>query len=615
MKVLSALAFLLVVTDTATADQLWASGSPKGIELLWSPPQDQPLPKHYTIRRALSGSGRWTEIATTAIGGGDSILAAVVARAMSNDAAARKRALDTLRTLLFGTPRTVAAALGTYFLDTTTTPGTEYDYQVWTGAVLVATIEGVVSHQRNIPDPPEHVSARQRAGCIELSWSTDSLVERGIVAVALYRAEANRSPTRLLQRPLPVTMLPADTVLGCFVRDCSVREGTAYTYYVAALDVFGSEGQPATISTVCRRSALSQPEIARVEQIGEELRIVARTADTVARALVPLIRTSDTKHWRETPFVQQDSILRLAPIVTRADAVAISVVARDGDLWSWSSIPVVVPIPDTTAPTRPVYCRFDRDGGNIALCWTPSDDPDVAGYVVESASATDTLRRFVAATFFSIPDTTSTHRSYRIVAADAHGNLSRPTPWMNASLPAGTRPELVAVTPTDHGTLVVWRNLPGTARVLVNRYDDTAATPLTIASLDGSATSYLDRARGSHRAWYQVVALDSNGRYSMPSRRVRSLQAERCTAPRLDSAVYRDGAVVLYWSHGAGSTYLVERIEAGSEDVVVLTRPSRNDTTFTDASITPGATYTYRLRCIGDTSAKEASLLTITVPQ
>lgn len=101
----------------------------------------------------------------------------------------------------------------------------------------------------------------------------------------------------------------------------------------------------------------------------------------------------------------------------------------------------------------------------------------------------DTTRRFICGT--SYEDTVTGNQQYRIRAIDAHGNTSSVTPLMAASARATAAPELLSVTSTRSGTVLVWRAPPRTARIAVNRYDDSLATPLTIALLPGTTAATL----------------------------------------------------------------------------------------------------------------------------
>ncbi len=510
--------------------------------------------------------------------------------------------------MIIANPRALSRALGTYFHDTTTTPLAEYDYQIWSGSTLVATLYGVTSHQRTLPIPPSWIRVRQRAQCIELWWQTDSARSFGIAGYALYRARNGESPIRLVERPLSIVGLEQDTLTSAFFRDCTPGASGTIRYYVAAIDVFGNEGRPSTVEFMRTSQAPSPPTIVRAE-VGNLLALDVHGDRTTAR---PLLRTSDTHKWFLSDWQWQDSLLLVPVPERRADALAVTIVRGTDSLASWIGIPTIVPLFDTVAPQRPTFTELQHHGALVRIRWSAAASNDVAGYLLERQTQSDTTRHFITGT--SYEDMNTENARYRVFAVDAHGNISQPTPAISGSARATAAPELLSVASSRSGTVLAWRVPPRTARVAVNRYDDSLATPLTIALLPGTAHRYVDRTPGAQRAAYQIVALDSNGNWSRPSERRSAHRAPpHCKPPALDSAVYRDGVVVLYWTATHQGEFLLERSSSGSEEVFVLARLTSDTQHFVDDTLERGGQYTYRLRCIGS-SGSEATSCTITVP-
>ncbi|KXB98629.1 MAG: hypothetical protein AA908_04420 [Chlorobi bacterium NICIL-2] len=597
------------VAYDATAQEIWANGTQRGIELLWLPPRDGALPERYVIMRAAASSNRWSVAGSvTRSTSSDSLIAHLVAEAALLDSSHRERFNEQLVRMFLANPRALSRALGTYFHDTTTTPLAEYDYQIWSGSTLVATLYGAVSHQRTLPPPPTWIRVRQRAQCFELWWQTDSARIFGIAGYALYRAREGESPIRLVERPISIVGLEQDTLASAFLRDCTPGVSGRLRYYVAAVDVFGNEGRPSSVECLHRREIPSAPSIHRAA-IGNQLALYVRGDRARIR---PLLRPSDAFVWHMPQWQWQDSLLLVAVPERRADAIAVTITSGTDSLTSWIGIPTVMPLFDTTAPERPAFAELQHDGAHVRIRWSAAMAEDIAGYILERILSGDTSWCFISGT--SYQDTVTGNQQYRIRAVDAHGNTSAVTPPMAASARATAAPELLLVTSTRSGTVLAWRAPPRTARIAVNRYDDSLATPLTIALLPGTTHRYVDRSAGAERGTYQIVALDSSGNWSKPSER-RTARTSRmyCKPPAFDSAVYRDGVVVLYWTATHPGEFLLERSSSGSEEVFVLARFNSGTQRFVDDTLERGGQYTYRLRCIGS-SDSEATSCTITIP-
>jgi len=594
-----------------SAQTLWANGTQHGIELMWFPPRDGTLPERYTIARTAASSNRWTVIGsairkTTT----NPTIEELIRNVIGADSSQRAKHIERLESAFITSPRMVSQALGTYFHDTTTIPLAEYNYQVWSGSTLVGTIYGVVSHERTLPPEPSWIRARQRDHCIELWWQTDSAWQRGIVGYALYRARERQSPLRIIKQPMSISTLQQDTLVSAFVRDCEGGNPGRIRYLVASIDVFGNEGRPNTCELVWNFPSLPSPTIERVTH-GNSLVVHLRNVSTVVR---PYIRPSNGTRWLQTQWKREDSALVVALPECTADMVAIALVQGSDSSVSWMSIPLTLPLYDTTAPERPTFIEYSHDGQRVTIRLIGTNDADVVGYALEQLHGMDTTIHVMPAGM-TIEDTSTKSARYRVRAIDAHGNISPPSPWITGSSQTTDAPALVSVSPTPDGTVLMWETPPMTAYVAINRFDDDTVTmPRTIALISGTARRYVDRSRGAQHASYQIVAVDSSGRWSRPSER-RSTRSDkgRCRAPAFDSTVYRNGAVILYWSEPQQCDLLLERSSMNGDEIIVLARVDSTTHHYVDDSIQPGGEYVYRLRCIGCTDT-EASRFTITVP-
>ncbi len=589
---------------------LWANGTQQGIELMWFPPRDGTLPERYTISRTEASSKRWAVVGSTIRDTTINPAVEELIRSMIRaDSSQRARHIERLESAFTNSPRVVSQALGTYFHDTTTTPLAEYNYQVWSGSTLVGTIDGVVSHERTLPPEPSWVRARQRDRCVELWWQTDSAWQRGVVGYALYRARERESPLRIIKQPISISTLQQDTLVSAFVRDCESEKPYRIRYLVASIDVFGNEGRPNTCELVWDIPSLPSPIIERVTQ-SNPLVVHLRNVSSSAR---PYIRPSNSSRWLETQWKREDSTLIVALPECTADMVALAVAQGSDSSLSWMSIPRTLPLYDTTAPERPTFVECSHDGQQVRIRLTGTNDADVVGYALEQLHGMDTTIHFIPAPM-TIEDTSTENTRYRVRAIDAHGNISPPSPWMNCTSQTPVAPTLISVSPATDGTVLVWETPPLTAYVAINRYDvDTVTVPQTIALISGTARRYVDRSHGTEHASYQIVAIDSSGRWSIPSERRFTRRASmRCRAPAFDSTVYRNGAVILYWSEPPQCDLLLERSSMNDDEITVLARIAPTTRHYVDESIEPGGQYTYRLRCTG-CSDMEASRCTITI--
>lgn len=375
-----------IAYDTA-AQAIWATGTQRGIELLWLPPHDGALPERYVIMRAAASSNRWSVVGTTIRDtSSDSVVALLATETAQPDSSHRKRAYERLDRLFFANPRALSRALGTYFHDTTTTPLAEYDYQIWSGPTLVATLYGAVSHQRTLPLPPTWIRVRQRAQCMELWWQTDSARIVGIAGYALYRAREGESPIRLVERPISIVGLEQDTLASAFLRDCTPGVSGRLRYYVGSCRCVRATKDarpPSNVSTDARYP----PHRAFIAlQLATSWHC---TFAAIVPRIRPLLRPSDAFVWHMPQWQWQDSLLLVAVPERRADAIAVTITSTitsgTDSLTSWIGIPTVMPLFDTTAPERPAFAELQHDGAHVRIRWSAASAHDVAGYLLERA--------------------------------------------------------------------------------------------------------------------------------------------------------------------------------------------------------------------------------------
>lgn len=598
------------------AQQLWANGTHNGIELIWGIPQNGPLPTVYLLRRSRSGNAVWKDVAkvtldTTTL---PESMRSLVHAASHPDSSVHGPALSELRCIFYRNPRMTAVALGIYYHDTTTIPLQEYDYQVWSGSTLIAVAHALISHQRNPPEPPTAVSVRQRGPCIELWWTCDSALERGVWGYSVYRGLQRTGAVRIIREVIPITFVRQDTLISGFLRDCSIRPGTEYTYSVVTYDVFGTESQPTHVNAVLLPidSTPRTPVLSFHRNMDV---LVAEHATTNAEIVLGGRESTRCNLTKLATHRINDTSIAIELPETTADALACTVILHNGPQTSFPSIPHIVPLYDHHAPECPPYVAVQHDGNCHRIEWLPASNNDIAGYIIECGRDSSTHTAFVAHPPYNLPQALRTIDECRVLTVDVHGNRSKPCQWIPVLQTLLGSPLLQLSTVTSRGIRLGWHVPSSTRQILVNRYKgDTLISPMTIAILPGTERTFFDRTHFSDSStWYEIVAIDSTGVVSMPSNRVGITRSQSCTPPRIDSIIYRKGAVVLYWSSRHAHEFLIERQQVGQEDVMILARISETSGSFHDDLINAGSTYIYRLRCLDNRRAVSEEM-TITIP-
>ncbi len=159
--------------------------------------------------------------------------------------------------------------------------------------------------------------------------------------------------------------------------------------------------------------------------------------------------------------------------------------------------------------------------------------------------------------------------------------------------------------------LLMWTPLPGATRYRVER-KDLASQETKRWVVPG--TQHVDPdARPDRTYLYSVEVLRPDGTAG-PSTEVTKVEGFRpLDAPQWGGHYQEAGAVNLVWGAVAGAAfYNLYRAAEGAESTLLA---SVQDVKYVDAAVTPGATYTYRVRAVGTLSQEspDSDPLTITV--
>ncbi len=216
----------------------------------------------------------------------------------------------------------------------------------------------------------------------------------------------------------------------------------------------------------------------------------------------------------------------------RYDVIALD---RSGNLSTPAR--TTIAIPDESAPAPPTGPRALIDNASqITLFWNPTPSADVMSYVVyrretgsTALSATPVPRHHHR---FEDLDARSGHTyEYWVTAADYSGNESAPSSTVTLTMQDYTRPRHVrnvrVIARRGGETLLRWEPVPDFDLAGYRIYRSTSMTGSFEQVSDELVTdlSWTDAA-GSDEAWYRVLAVDTAGNESLPSKPVRAILQE-----------------------------------------------------------------------------------------
>lgn len=273
----------------------------------------------------------------------------------------------------------------------------------------------------------------------------------------------------------------------------------------------------------------------------------------------------------------------------------------------------------TDPPLLPLLVEGTSNVGSAQLRWTKSPSPNVVGYEVgRSSSHPDSLitvvsRELVQDTVFvewlpmaSRPMT----YWYRVRAVDQQANRS---PW---SLPVRVvlpdivpphRPQLKEVVPGDGIMTLRWSHAADDGDVagyyvLRRELESTTDILLTPFGLPADVWTYTDSSvRAGVYYSYSVVAYDSAGNRSKPSRRIsaRCYDVRTPPVPEIDTLLVTADGVTITWHYVGyvpeGTVAIVERSSSAETFFPVSPLLSASVTRYTDGSAEITEAYYYRV--------------------
>ena len=221
---------------------------------------------------------------------------------------------------------------------------------------------------------------------------------------------------------------------------------------------------------------------------------------------------------------------------------------------------VEVVLPDTTAPETPAAPTATVGADGIALAWAAvGDDVGVTGYTVHRGSTADfavapenAVGQVAAPGYTDVPPAPGTYY-YRVVATDAAGNVSAPSPAATATVQAPdttapSAPGPATATLVDGTVQLRWTAATddrGVTGYVVYRGSDAAFVPDAanrVAQVTDPRFDDAGLAPGVYH--YKIVAIDAAGNVGAPTSAavtIESVEPVIVTVPIADDAMVVQG--------------------------------------------------------------------------
>jgi chitodextrinase len=271
------------------------------------------------------------------------------------------------------------------------------------------------------------------------------------------------------------------------------------------------------------------------------------------------------------------------------------------------------------APLLPRMIEGKGEVGQARLHWTKSPSSSVWGYeIARSLSPHDSALTIVSLEV--VTDTTFVETLplasvpvaywYRIRAVDRQGNRgawSLPVRVVLPDVVPPQRPQLEEAIPGDGVITLRWSQPQPESDVagfsILRRDDDGNDVPLTPTGLPAAARTFTDSSvRAGVLYTYAVVAYDSAGNRSKPSRRISAKCYDLRTppVPEVDTLIVTADGVTVTWHYigyvAEGTVAVVERSTDGeSFSPISPLLPATTTTRYTDGGAEITEAYYYRI--------------------
>jgi chitodextrinase len=350
---------------------------------------------------------------------------------------------------------------------------------------------------------------------------------------------------------------------------------------------------------------------------------VTNTTNTAVTWQVNGVAGGDSTHGT----ISASGLYTAPSAVPNPATVTVSAISQADPTKSASATVAISAAPDTTAPTAPSGLTAAASSTTqIGLTWAAStDNVAVTSYRVErctGASCTNFAQIGTTTTLTTFPDsglTASTAYRYRVLAADAAGNLSTysniasATTLAASDTTAPTAPSSLAATASSSTQIgLVWiasTDNVGVTGYRVERCTGASCTNFAQIGTTTTLTTFPDSGLTASTAYrYRVLAADAAGNLSTYSNiaSATTLAASDTTAPTAPSSLAATASsstqIGLTWAASTDNVavtgYRVERCTGASctNFAQIGTTNGANATTFSDSGLVASTSYSYRVR-------------------
>ncbi|MFI5452295.1 FG-GAP-like repeat-containing protein [Pedobacter sp. UC225_61] len=268
---------------------------------------------------------------------------------------------------------------------------------------------------------------------------------------------------------------------------------------------------------------------------------------------------------------------------------------------------------DAGAPSAPTGLVANAGDAQIKLNWVANPESDLATYEIYGGTSANPTTLITSVqkgtlTYTDVNLTNGTTYYYRITAKDASGNESPYSNEVSATPQAGQAqtvsiPQGLSANPGDAVVKLDW--LANTEATLAGYevYGGTSANPTTLlTTVPVGSTTYTDANLSNGTTYYyRIVAKLTDGSTSGYSNEVSATpqagQAQTVSIPQGLSANPGDAVVKLDWLANTEANLAGYEVYGGTSanPTTLLTNVQAGTQTYTDANLSNGTTYYYRI--------------------
>ena len=520
-------------------------------------------------------------------------------------------------------------ASGMEFSDTEIEPYTEYEYRVSiSGNEDVSGMITVSSSQNTIYDLPA-LFTEGLDKLVKIRWNhTD--YKKKYVAYRVEKSTDKQSWSYLGNEPIIYNdnMQEAGNEIRrgfIYESDSLSRNYVPYHYKLTAIDFFGEHYKSGEVKTVQGRDMTPPPAASSVNaeykpgnivEITWEYPSISGNSDfggfyigTSANPEGPYRKVSDELLPKDT-----DRFYHENPVKDGRNYYIVTAIDTVGNFKN--SLPVYVPIPDTTPPAVPEGLTGKADtAGVVALTWNMGEEKDLRGYRVYKANQPD--HEFLQITTEPLQDTVfsdtialktlSKKVYYKITALDRvfnHSGFSAPVEVKRPDVMAPVAPQIEHIRVANNQIDIKWTSSSSRdVEKHILLLENEAGQWQQSNELNANNARYsMPFPEGRNAVNLAMIAVDEGGLISDTSK-IR--QAKRMQFYEIDpiedlnvSLSENQKQINLSWTYGSADEDLFFIIYKGKADegLQMFETSGSNSASFTDEWVQKGQAYNYAIK-------------------